>query len=83
MEAHGGACGRCGYATNLAALDFHHVYPERKTFNLDLRALSNRTWKAIEQEARHGIVLCKNGHAEEHYPHLSQHLPTDSSPLPD
>ncbi len=56
VETLGGACVRCGYATNLAALDFHHVHPARKAFNLDLRALSNRTWAAIEHEVQHFLV---------------------------
>lgn len=68
IEMMGGRCSNCGYATNHAALEFHHVDPTRKEFPLDLRSLSNRAWPQIESEARKCLLLCSNCHAESHNP---------------
>lgn len=64
----GGKCSRCGYAKNVAALKWHHLDPGRKSFQLDMRALSNRTELAIREEVSKCILLCANCHAEEHSP---------------
>jgi hypothetical protein len=64
----GGVCSRCGYARNLAALTFHHLDPTTKRYPLDLRNLSNRTWRDLLHEASLCVVLCANCHAEEHHP---------------
>ena len=37
----GGKCVQCGYDKNLGALNFHHINPEEKHFELDGRSLSN------------------------------------------
>ena len=66
----GGKCNRCGYARNLAALTWHHLDPALKTFNLDVRSLSNRNRDAIDEELRKCILLCANCHAETHFPEL-------------
>ena len=63
-----GSCEKCGYNTNYAALEFHHLDPGEKTFQLDLRSLSNRKWSVIVREARKCILLCSNCHAELHNP---------------
>jgi hypothetical protein len=72
----GGACSRCGYARNLAALVWHHVSPEGKRFNLDLRALSNRSAAEVEHELAKCVLLCANCHAELHNPTLRLTDPT-------
>lgn len=64
----GGACKFCGYHANTAALALHHEDPKQKSFDLDLRALSNRKWEAVLIEARLCILLCANCHAELHNP---------------
>ena len=64
----GGECERCGYGKNYAALEFHHVEPNKKEFQLDLRCLSNRKWEVILLEADKCRLLCSNCHAEEHNP---------------
>lgn len=33
----GGKCENCGYNENISALDFHHINPEDKEFQLDMR----------------------------------------------
>ena len=67
----GGKCMTCGYRRNLAALNWHHRLPGEKSFQLDLRALSNRGTPAIEAELLKCDLLCANCHAEIHHPHLS------------
>jgi len=64
----GGACQRCGYARNHAALAFHHRLPGAKAFQLDLRSLSNRTWERVLEEVAKCDLLCSNCHFEVHHP---------------
>ena len=64
-------CQQCGYGRNLAALEFHHSIPATKSFSLDLRSLSNRSWRAIESEVRKCELLCSNCHKEVHNPQLN------------
>ena len=64
----GGCCSRCGYSSNYAALEFHHAAPTDKTFNLDLRSLSNRAWDVIVAEAEKCELVCSNCHKEIHNP---------------
>ena len=64
----GGACGRCGYSTNLAALTFHHSDPESKAFGVDLRQCANRSFEALRAELSKCELLCLNCHAEHHNP---------------
>lgn len=71
IVAAGGRCTRCGYRKNLAALTWHHIDPAGKSFNLDVRALSNRSHAEIEAEVTKCILLCANCHAETHFPELT------------
>jgi hypothetical protein len=64
----GGACQRCGYMRNHAAITFHHRSPEAKSFQLDLRNLSNRTWQRVLDEVAKCDLLCSNCHLEVHNP---------------
>jgi hypothetical protein len=68
LKLKGGECGLCGYNKNSAAMEFHHINPENKLFQLDLRSLSNRKWRDVEAEAGKCILLCSNCHAEHHNP---------------
>jgi hypothetical protein len=63
VEESGGACARCGYAGNVAALHFHHVDPATKAFTLAARGVS-RALDAARQEAQKCVLLCANCHAE-------------------
>ena len=58
VKMYRGGCEKCGYSKNYAALEFHHLDPETKSFQLDLRSLSNRKWLAITEEAKKCILLC-------------------------
>lgn len=64
----GGACQRCGYMRNHAAIAFHHRSPGSKSFQLDLRNLSNRTWQRVLDEVAKCDLLCCNCHLEVHNP---------------
>ncbi len=63
----GGCCEICSYDRFLPALEFHHINPEDKVFNCDSRNLSNRTWKAAQQELDKCRLLCANCHREVEY----------------
>ena len=49
IELKGGECEICGYNNNIAALDFHHINPEDKNFQLDSRHLSNTHIDKLKQ----------------------------------
>jgi len=68
VEKLGGSCSICGYNKNLAALTFHHKHPNKKSFQLDARSLSNRNLPVIENEVKKCILVCNNCHAELHHP---------------
>jgi len=63
VELNGGKCSICGYAKNLAALDFHHV--KEKTFNLNTAAFEKH-WDTLLEEAKKCILVCANCHHEIH-----------------
>lgn len=73
VDMFGGSCP-CGYKKNLAALQFHHIDPTTKSFQLDVRSLSNRSWEVILLEASKCALLCANCHAETHHQLLSSLL---------
>jgi ribosomal protein L30E/predicted transcriptional regulator len=61
-------CFKCGYSKNNSALDFHHIDPNTKKF--ELSSFSNYTVnlpKRVTDELDKCIVLCSNCHREEHY----------------
>jgi len=62
----GGKCQCCGYDKNLAALTFHHINPENKSFNLDVRKMTNTKMSSLEKEIEKCQLLCQNCHAEVH-----------------
>jgi hypothetical protein len=64
----GGRCSVCGYRRNYAALEFHHVDPMQKVFQLDMRSLANLRWTQVLDEAGKCQLLCSNCHAEHHNP---------------
>ena len=68
IKLHGTECSQCGYSKNYSALEFHHVVPGEKNFQLDLRSLSNRRWDVILKEVKKCILICSNCHAELHHP---------------
>lgn len=68
IDAKGGKCEICGYSKCNAALEFHHLDPALKTFNLDARNISGNTLEAIYKEMEKCILVCANCHREIHNP---------------
>lgn len=66
----GGKCECCGYNKNLAALEFHHINPEDKEFQIDLRTFSNHSLDKLEPELEKCKLLCANCHRELHNSNL-------------
>lgn len=66
IDMKGGKCEVCGYDKNIAALDFHHLNPEEKGFQLDARHLSNTNYKKLKEELDKCILVCANCHREIH-----------------
>ena len=71
IMAKGGKCEICGYDKNLAALDFHHVNPEEKEFQIDARKFANSNLNTLKEELDKCILVCANCHRELHYPLLT------------
>jgi hypothetical protein len=68
VDLKGGECSNCGYSKNLAALHFHHLDPNLKEIELDVRRLGNNKMESLLKEVEKCILLCANCHAEEHNP---------------
>ena len=62
----GGKCSVCSYCKNFAALDFHHADPSTKDFMWTTMKL--RPWQDVVNELKKCVLLCRNCHAEYHYP---------------
>ena len=62
----GGKCEVCGYNHNIAALEFHHINPDTKEFQLDMRHLSNTSLDKLKVESDKCKLLCSNCHRELH-----------------
>ena len=62
VQEFGGACLLCGFAEYAGALQFHHVDPTTKAFQLGGRGLT-RSLEALRREARKCVLLCANCHA--------------------
>ena len=67
----GSKCEYCGYNKNLASLQFHHIDPNEKDDQMDMRKLANSKIEWCLKELSKCKVLCANCHAEEHHPHLN------------
>jgi transposase-like protein len=62
VEEFGGACRLCGFDAYPGALQFHHLDPTTKAFQLGGRGLT-RSIEALRNEARKCVLLCANCHA--------------------
>ena len=67
VEMKGGKCPHCGYNKIYAGLTFHHRDPSTKELKLDIRGLSNNSWKKILTEAEKCDLMCFNCHMELHW----------------
>lgn len=66
VQYKGGCCQTCGYNKCNAALDFHHINPDEKDFNISA-ALGRKFDDEIKNELDKCIILCANCHREEHF----------------
>lgn len=65
VDYKGGQCIECGYNKYIGALDFHHLDPTKKDFNLGgfkSKILSD----VIKKELDKCVLLCANCHREVH-----------------
>jgi predicted transcriptional regulator len=65
IDYKGGECQVCGYDKYPGALQFHHLDPNEKDFNIAYRGHS-RSWKSVKEELDKCIMVCANCHAEIH-----------------
>ncbi len=66
IDYKGGCCSRCGYDKYQGALEFHHLDPNEKDFNLShLRKYSFD--ERVKSELDKCILVCANCHREVHY----------------
>lgn len=61
----GGKCSVCSYDRCPEALDFHHIDPSTKSFEISGRM--SKRWSVIEDELKKCVLLCANCHREEHW----------------
>ena len=68
VEYKGGRCIVCGYDKYLGSLDFHHIDPSKKDFNLShIKQTSfSKNQDVIQKELDKCILVCKNCHCEIH-----------------
>lgn len=65
VEYKGGKCERCGYSTNISALEFHHLDPSEKDFGI---SSTKHSWEETKRELDKCILVCSNCHREIHNP---------------
>lgn len=65
IESLGGKCHFCGYKKCHAALDFHHIDGNDKSFGLSQDGLT-RSWEKTRKELEKCILVCANCHREIH-----------------
>jgi transposase len=59
----GGRCCRCGYATTMRGLHFHHLDPAQKRLELNAKGVT-LSIETLRAEARKCVLLCSNCHSE-------------------
>jgi len=65
IEYKGGKCICCEYNKCVSALEFHHIDPSKKDFNLGSKG-KTRSWEKIKIELDKCVLLCANCHREVH-----------------
>jgi hypothetical protein len=63
VELKGGKCMICGYDRCVKALEFHHLDPAEKEFQITGKI---RSWARIVEELKKCVLLCANCHREVH-----------------
>ena len=62
-------CCKCGYNKNYAALEFHHLNPDKKEFRISQAKTCSLEKLRTEIEGN-CILICSNCHREVHNPRL-------------
>ena len=72
----GGKCIVCGYNRYIGSLDFHHLNPEEKEFNI--AQLRSYSLTQLTKELDKCVLLCRNCHGEVHHGliDLKEHIKT-------
>ena len=65
LEYKGGCCEKCGYNKCIEALEFHHINPEVKDFEVSGNGHC-KSWETIKKELDKCLLLCANCHRELH-----------------
>ena len=65
VEYKGGKCERCGYNKCIGALEFHHINPKEKDFNIS-HLKSYAFNEVVKEELNKCLLLCACCHREEH-----------------
>lgn len=65
LDYKGNKCECCGYNKCIEALEFHHLDPEEKDFNISDRDIK-LDWDNIKEELDKCILTCSNCHREIH-----------------
>lgn len=63
VQAFNHKCGICGYDKCISALEFHHVDPTKKDFNMGSSCIAQNK---IVTEVKKCVMLCSNCHREVH-----------------
>lgn len=63
LIAFGNKCSSCGYDKCKRALQFHHVDPTIKSFDISGKG-QTFSWEKLKIEADKCVLLCANCHAE-------------------
>ncbi len=65
----GTGCWVCNYdrgREGVCALDFHHMKPSKKEFELNARNIGQLSWKRVIREAKKCVLICCRCHRELH-----------------
>lgn len=73
IDYKGGKCEICGYAKCNSALEFHHLDPSQKEFQLSNARKSK--WEKTKSELDKCQLLCSNCHNEVHYDKIDLIIP--------
>lgn len=66
VDYKGGSCQLCGYNKCVGALEFHHIDPTIKDFQISSSNVSSFN-DTVKLELDKCLLLCANCHREQHY----------------
>ena len=64
LEFKGNKCEKCGYSKCMEALEFHHLDPTQKEF--EISGSNSKNWNKIVNELKKCLLVCSNCHREIH-----------------